>query len=487
MVKRNKRSFQNKINGKGSTNADYSGLYKMFTYSALLEAKRRISNDAWINQVTGSNIFGRDKNAAFQFVPEAYFTEGFFDEMFRSDPITQKIIEIYPREAIRKGFKILGDDNKIVENVMNNFEFGSKLLEAAMWARLYGGAIIMLGIADGRSSSEPVDINNIQRIDYMHVYDRFQAVSYNGLFESDLMSPNYGNPVKYNITDPTTGTSYLVHSDRVLRINGIVQTPRRKLINNGWGESIITSCYTYIRNYCSGLNNISTMFNDIVKIIVKIPSLVHNLASNDNSVQARIDWLFQSSSNNNALVIDGQEEIQKVTSAAAGFPELFDRIALGLAAVVQIPAGMLFGIEPTGLNASGDYSTRNMYDSISAYQVTKLQPSIKKLAYYIMNAKDYNFGAIPAHWSVQFTPLEQMSELENAKIRRDVAEADKIYIEKGVLTPAEVAASRFGGDTFSLNTTIDKSLHESKEFYSEIETEMGTKDNPEEETVGQDV
>jgi phage-related protein (TIGR01555 family) len=461
-------------------------MYDAYKQVQAENTRGKIRQDNWVNQITGNNIYGRDKQAGFFFEPNPYFTAYLLDQMYRSDPITQKIIEIYPREALRKGFDILGDDNKIIESVMEDLNFSAKLFQAAMWARLYGGAAIFLGIADGRASDEPVDWNNIQRIDYMHVYDRFQAVSSTGTYEFDISSPNYGNPIIYNISDPMTGVIYRVHNERILRVNGITNPPRMRLINNSWGESILTACYTYIRNYCGSLNNIATIFNDMVKSVLKCPNLRAIMASDLSSLQARVSNMAISSSNNNILVIDADEEYERDAVKLTGYPEMFDRIALGLSAVVQIPSGMLFGIEPNGLNASGDYSTRNMYDSISAYQKAVLEPPIKQFAKYVMAAKEYNFGAEPKQWSVQFTPLEQMSELESAKIRRDMAESDKIYLEMGVLTPSEVALSRFGGDEYSMETVIDKDLHADDRFQNEIAAEVAFDNQPEMETTGDD-
>lgn len=457
-------------------------------YNALeKQIEKQTKNDSWQNDITGSNIYGRDKMAGTFFSPAPYWTGTVFDQMYRSDPIIQKIIELFPREALRKGFEISCDDNKVIQDVMHELNFFDILYEGAMWARLYGGAAIMLGIADGRGSSEPVDKNNIQRIDYVHVYDRFNAFCADGIFEDDLLSPNYGYPVTYNITDPTTAVTYRVHSDRVIRVNGILPVPRQRRMNNAWGESIITSCYQYIRNYCGTINSVATIFGDMVKTVIKIPNLSMQLASNPQHVAAKLSVMALSSSNNNMIAIDCEEEMERFSVSMAGYPELFDRIALGLAAVVQIPAGMLFGIEPNGLNASGEYSTRNMYDAISAYQKTKLEHPIRKMAEYIMLAQEYQFGAIPPRWSVQFAPLEQMSELDQAKLRRDVAEADRIYIEQSVLTPSEVAMSRFGGDAYSIETTIDPALHQDKQFAHEIAHEQMLEQSPPTEQAGADV
>jgi hypothetical protein len=47
-----------------------------------------------------------------------------------------------------------------------------------------------------------------------------------------------------------------------------------------------------------------------------------------------------------------------------------------------------------------------------------------------------------------------MSELEQADLRVKMAQADVAYVGAGVLSPEEVADSRFGSE-FSLNTQID--------------------------------
>ena len=56
-----------------------------------------------------------------------------------------------------------------------------------------------------------------------------------------------------------------------------------------------------------------------------------------------------------------------------------------------------------------------------------------------------------------------MTETETAAYRKTIAETDQIYISNGVLDPAEVAASRFGGDMYSPETVIDLEARENPE------------------------
>ena len=78
-----------------------------------------------------------------------------------------------------------------------------------------------------------------------------------------------------------------------------------------------------------------------------------------------------------------------------------------------------------------------------------------------MISKDGPFdGKQPENWSLQFIPLWQNTEEQDAVTRRTTAETDAIYIDRGVLTPDEVAISRFGGNKWSMNTEIDMESRE---------------------------
>ena len=54
-----------------------------------------------------------------------------------------------------------------------------------------------------------------------------------------------------------------------------------------------------------------------------------------------------------------------------------------------------------------------------------------------------------AHGSLKWPSLWQMSPTEEADYRNKIATTDGIYLQNQVLTPAEVAVSRFGGGRYS--------------------------------------
>ena len=107
---------------------------------------------------------------------------------------------------------------------------------------------------------------------------------------------------------------------------------------------------------------------------------------------------------------------------------------------------------------------------------------LEKLTRYIMLSQDGPFGGVELdNWSIQFVPLWQNTEEQEAIVRKIVAETDAIYLDRGVLDPAEVAVSRFGGNRWSMNTEVDlenRNIGFDPEEVSELEKEKEAQESP---------
>src|SRR5690348_1377510 len=109
-----------------------------------------------------------------------------------------------------------------------------------------------------------------------------------------------------------------------------------------------------------------------------------------------------------------------------------------------------------GLSATGDSDIRLFYDKIKSDQNKFLTPVLTRLCRLIMLSKNGPTNGVELEgWKIQYNPLWQMNETETANYRFTVAQTDQIYLNTGTLDPSEVAASRFGGGSYSAETTID--------------------------------
>lgn len=431
----------------------------------------KFKTDGWMNILSGLGVPGRDKTAStvFRACPQFGWCE--LDQLYRADGLTKRIIDIVSAEMIRQGWEVDGDPEGLLVSKFEEMNLYAKLTNLIQWARLYGGGLIVIGIADGRELDQPVNINNIEAVTWLHVFDRWQTQILFEYMTLDLNDQNYGYPTLYQITDYRTGAVFNVHHSRVLRMDWSILPPRDRNFNQGWGDSVILSIYDELKNYGSAFANTSAIMQDFVNGILKIPGLSQSLASNcnDSAILKRLDFANLSKSVAQMMVLDGEEVYEKLSTNVGGLSDLLDRFMLSLSSVTGIPVTLLFGRSPGGLNATGDSDVRNFYDMIKQYQELKLKPILEKLTLYIFKSKTGpTKGLEPENWSIQFAPLWQNTEEQEANVRRTVAETDAIYIDRGVLDPNEVAISRFGGDRWSMNTLIDINARENGYDPSEV-------------------
>lgn len=424
----------------------------------MTEHDKEVRWDGWANLITGLGVPGRDKTTGGAFLGMYNINSQFFDSIYRGDGITKRIIDIVATEMVRQGWVIEGDAKNKVNAYIDEIFGVTALTDLIRWARLYGGAIIVMGIADGRPLNEPVDEFNIHGIRWLRVFDRFQAMPNTAFMCDDLNSEHYGYPEIYQVNDYRTGRTFTVNHTRVLRIDWCLLPPREQMINQGWGESALSAIWQDIRNYGTTMANMAAIVQDFVNTVLSVPDLSNSLTDEcqERQIAARINYANMMKSINNMLVVDGEEKLDKLSTNVSGLPEIIDRFMLMVCSVTGIPATVLFGRSPAGFNSTGESDVRNYYDMIKNYQETKLKPCLEKLVRYICIAKDGPFAGVePDDWNIKFVPLWQNTEEQEATIRRIVAETDSIYIDRGVLDPTEVAVSRFGGDKWSMNTEID--------------------------------
>lgn len=426
--------------------------------------------DGWMNVLTGLGICGRDKKQNGHFRISKIFDRAELDQMYRSDGVVRLIIDLFAQEMIRQGWEIEGDAEGKIIGKLEELRVNEALVNLTKWARLFGGAICIMGIADGLPLDQPVDENTLRDVQWLRVFDRYQAYSRDGTFESDLNSPNYGFPNVYTVNDNRTGAVFYVHYSRVLRMDWNILPPRWQNFNQGWGDPLVQTIYEELRNYSTAFSHTATIFEDFVNSVLYIPNLAQIMASQcgDETVMKRLNILNLSKSTTNTAILDANERYEKLTTNVSGISELLDRFMVALSAVCRIPVSLLFGRSAAGLNSTGDNDVRNFYDAVKQEQEHKLRPVMEKLIRYIMISKDGPFNGVePEDWSIQFVPLWQNTEEQDAITRRAVAETDAIYIDRGVLDPSEVAISRFGGNKWSMNTEIDMAARERESQHPE--------------------
>jgi len=416
-----------------------------------------IKTDGWANVLASIGGFGKDRTRGTSYASNDLMTQNELTQFYLSNGIAKRIVDLIPDEMTRQWITVEADTDNLVLAKLDELNAKTHLTNMLRWSRLYGGCIIVLGIDDGGELTDPVNEDQIKDVKFMHVFDRYNIWWTTTDLYNDIQNPKYGTPEIYHVTPYHGGIQFPVHESRVLRLQGEILPTRTMIMNQGWGSSIIQSCYEELRNLGSAYAATSNIMLDFIQTILKVANLADMMAAGqDELIKKRLELIDLSRSVANTIMIDAQEEYTKMASSVSGLSDLIDDFGLALASVTGIPYTLLMGKGVAGLNATGDSDIRLFYDKIKSEQQDRLRPLLERLIRLIMLSKNGPFKGVELeNWNIVFNPLWQMTDTETAAYRYQVAQTDQIYIQNGVVDPAEVAASRWGGDTYSGEMVIE--------------------------------
>lgn len=150
--------------------------------------------------------------------------------------------------------------------------------------------------------------------------------------------------------------------------------------------------------------------------------------------------------------LDDFVPVYNLKVADGHLPEFYaNGILVHNCSVSKIPAMILTGISPSGLNASSDGEIRTFYDWVAAQQQAFWAKPLDTVIKVIMLSL---WGEIDPTITYEFCPLWQMSEEEESTIRLNDANADGVLIDRGVISP-EDARKRLSTDPNSGYAGID--------------------------------
>lgn len=436
---------------------------------------RILKSDGWDNFLGG--MAKANKLTKISFGGGVLLSRQDCTSMYRYGGMARRLIDMPAEDMTREWITIDGDEDGLALQKMEEINAKSKFRDALKWSRLFGGSLMVIIADDGNPDlSAQLNEANIRDIVDLRVYDRHQISWFEDDIDDDLLSTNFGLPRVYTITPYTSSrqTTFRVHYSRVIRFDGADLPEHEKQLNNGWGDTVYHSIYEELRNLGVVNNSTAGIVQDFIQTIVQIENLAELIAADQEAlVKKRMELIDLGRSIFKTILLDKEENYEKKASSVAGLADLVDRAMIMLSASSGYPVTKLFGRSAAGMNSTGDNDLRNYYDETKSKQSDILGPALERFIKLIMLCKDGPFkGKEPPDWSIIFNPLWQMSDKENADIRKTVAETDKIYIEQNVLDPTEVAVARFGGARYSMDMTLDTKFRETDLSLPEPEPEV---------------
>jgi len=421
--------------------------------------------DGLVNALTGMGT-RRDKSQYTNSTPIVFLTQEELENLY-SEWIPKRIVDIVAEQSTRKGFKVLfggegaaAEEVSGVEQVIEDLYILENLGLASKNARLFGGAVILLYIDDGRSADQPVDYRNIRSVEGMEVLDRWQIAP---VINEDALY-DYSKATHYQIISGDLIRQpqlTKIHKDRILRFDGEWLPYRIRQRNYGWGMSTLQSAYDSFRFYSTGISSAATLLTEFDIFVHKLRGLSSMLAAGkEKDVRDRLVLNDMSKSIYRGYAIDAEkEELEFISRNFGGVGEILEKLRIDIIGASQIPHTILFGESPGGLGSTGRSEERDFAKHLGDYQASHYKRPLQQLMKMIMLSKDGpTAGRLPESWRIKFNDLFELNEREKADVRARVAAVDGRYIQLGVLHPQEVADARYGGSEWSMELTLDPSL-----------------------------
>lgn len=425
-----------------------------------MTAARRALGDGLNNVIAGLGT-ERDRRFFTNYTLDFQSVQPRLEAMYMSSWLAGKIVSVPAEDMTREwvdlswdGHDDAQDDDKAIRKAERKFDFRAKVLEALLWARLYGGAVIVIGLR-GENLATPLVIENIKEgsLVSLIVKDRWHFTS-SGARDMEP-GPNFGLPISYLITP----SSQQVHHTRVIRFNGRRLPESLWLANTYWDASELGHIIDNIKDYDAGRAGTASMLWDASVDVLRLALLKEQLAQKDGEkkILSRLLTMLRMKSMNRTIVLDKEDEYAQKSNTFSGVKDVLAQFVLDVSGAADIPITRLFGQSPAGLTATGESDIRNYYDHIGAKQESQLWGPLMKLYEVLIRSTLRRF---PDDFQIEFRPLWQVTAPEKATIDKTKAERDAIYLKEGVVTEGLVARQLKADNTYSMMEDDDVEMAE---------------------------
>lgn len=270
------------------------------------------------------------------------------------------------------------------------------------------------------------------------------------------IEPLWTTPYSYNAQDPTAPYFYkpqawfimgkMTHASRLLTFISREVPDMLKPAYNFGGLSLTQLMEPYVFQWLRTRNSVSDLIHNFSVMVLKtnMAALLQGTAESSlsavsdaaSNLLARAKLFTQTRDNQGLTLLDfGTEEMEQIAVPLSGLDALQAQAQEHMAGPSHIPLVKLFGITPTGLNASSEGEVKVFYDFVRSQQQLLFADPLKK----VLDILQLNeFGNIDESISFEFVPLTSPSVKELSDIRKADVDGGVQLVQASVITPDEL-------------------------------------------------
>jgi hypothetical protein len=293
--------------------------------------------------------------------------------------------------------------------------------------------------------------------------------AYNSL---DPLSPDFYKPSNWYVMGKK------VDSSRLLNVVTNELSDILKPAFNFGGISLYQLAERYVDNWLRTQQSVADLVNNFSTTGLKTAmSQTIMGADNGDNLFARAKLFTLMRSNKGLMLLDKDtEELVQQNVPLSGLDALQAQAQEHMCSVSRMPAIILTGISPGGLNASSDSEIRVFYDWIASQQKAFWRKPIET----ILKLAQLNlWGEIDPSIDFKFRPLGQLTEVEKAEVRAKDAASITSYVTAQVISQEEARENLAHNKNSGFNgidvTKIPEALEDEGEDNEEKENDTNNK------------
>lgn len=375
-------------------------------------------NDGLINALSGmgTTTDARSYNRYFARIMSPYEVA----EAYRASWVMRKAIDKPAVEMVRewRDWQADSDDIEKLEAEERRIDLRNKVKRAEILRGLGGAGMVLY--VNGDQQDQPLDPKRIRAggLAAAHVWHRtcFSL----GEMIADWSSPWFGQPSYYEMQ--IGGQAVRFHPSRVVafRAEESGDIMSANWVESFWGQSRVQSILDAVQNVDTADTGFATLIKDARNRRISIPGLLDmvSTAEGEARLQKRLQAFALGESSNAVSWLDGgdgegkgAERIEDRQMSWAGMPDIMSSYRMAAAAAADMPATVLWGQSPQGMNATGTSDIELWHKTIKGKQDLDLRPCMAQIdAALIPSALGKPDDTIWYDWA----PLSTQSEKDEA-------------------------------------------------------------------------
>lgn len=309
---------------------------------------------------------------------------------YRDSRLAANIVDMPAQDATKEGrqWSATKDEITKIEAEEKRLNLNGRLFELIQMSRLTGAGYLYMATGDANLMDElKPEKYGAGSLRFLALFDKTMVAGY-GDRNRDPESEWFNRYEWYRVqTGNTMNPEMIVHASRMVHISGVKVPYVREATqtNDDQGDSVLNSIMRTIDGVDSTMASAMQMVFEGKIDILAIPDLMARMSGAgakeyESQVFNRLTAFSMAKGVHGVGVIDANEKFESKTTNFSGVSDVITLIWQFLAAEAgPVPMTKLFGMSPGGMNATGEYDSKNYQDWITTFQTMVMDPACTRL------------------------------------------------------------------------------------------------------------